>query len=174
MGVELSDPLSPFDQFEGSDKLQVMRQEDVRALIDDAGIRHMFETGRDDWSAVTFEALDRHVVIINDTHPRTRQHVTFMEEVFHVRLGHKPAALNRCPKTGIVARTFDKKIEQEAYFSAAAALVPYTALRELIEQGWKINQIAKHFGVSTELVGMRMKVTRQWGKYRKQSRASSL
>lgn len=51
----------------------------------------------------------------------------------------------------------DKQLETEAYHSAAAALVPFAALRELVERGRIRREIAAHYEVSEELVACRLK-----------------
>jgi len=99
---------------------------------------------------------------MNDTHALTRQHATLMEELFHIRLGHQPSRIGKCPVTGLVKREYDKRSEQEAYWSAAAALVPYAALRTMVENARMIESIAEHFEVSGDLVAFRLKVTKLW------------
>jgi len=59
-------------------------------------------------------------------------------------------------------REFKKLIEEEACWSAAAALVPYLPLRRMIDDGLLPDQIAAHFEVSVALVEFRLKVTKLW------------
>jgi hypothetical protein len=81
-----------------------------------------------------------------------------MEEFFHLRLGHRPSTIRYYATPGS-ARTFDRRIEDEAFGSGAAALVPYTALRELAETH-SPGDIARHFKVSVDLIFFRAKVTK--------------
>ena len=91
-----------------------------------------------------------------------------MEEICHVFLGHKPSRLSveRRDKHGrIIARDYNESIEEEAYGTGAAALVPYAALRRMVESGRSSREIARHFYVSQALVEYRIKVSRLWDTY---------
>jgi Zn-dependent peptidase ImmA (M78 family) len=57
----------------------------------------------------------------------------------------------------VIRRQFDRVIETEAYHSAAAALLPYSALKGIVTDGMAIRQIADHFEVSTDLASFRLK-----------------
>jgi hypothetical protein len=92
-----------------------------------------------------------------------------MEEVCHVFLGHQPSrlAIERRDKKGkIVARDYNGAIEEEAYSTGAAALVPYAGLKKFISQGKSSREIAKHVGVSRALVEFRIKISRLWDAYK--------
>ncbi|MCO5334959.1 MAG: ImmA/IrrE family metallo-endopeptidase, partial [Pyrinomonadaceae bacterium] len=62
-------------------------------------------------------------------------------------------------------RDYDHAIEEEAYSTGAAALVPYTGLRRMVFEGKTIRQIARHYGVSSALVEFRIKISRLWKEY---------
>jgi IrrE N-terminal-like domain len=138
-------------------------------LIDSAGFERivgsrcaneLFGPSRRKWSGfvVPIEGLD--LVVINNTHAITRQVATLTEELFHIRLGHKPSRIFLCPQTGLLRREYSPEVEHEAYWSAAAALVPYRALSEMFKSGATIESIAEHFCVSISLVQFRLNVTR--------------
>ena len=65
-----------------------------------------------------------------------------------------------------MARDYHAEIEEEAYATGAAALVPYTALRRFVERGRTSRDIARHFNVSRALVEYRIKVSRLWDTYK--------
>ncbi|HRH47055.1 MAG TPA: ImmA/IrrE family metallo-endopeptidase, partial [Pyrinomonadaceae bacterium] len=65
-----------------------------------------------------------------------------------------------------IAREYQADVEEEAYSVGAAALVPFSALRRMINQGKTSKEIARHFNVSRELVEYRMKVSRLWDDYK--------
>ncbi len=91
-----------------------------------------------------------------------------MEEVSHVFLGHKPSrlAIETVDKDGKVnARDYNHSIEEEAYGTGAAALIPYSALKRMVNEGKTIQQIAEHFRVSRALVEFRIKISRLWDLY---------
>jgi hypothetical protein len=110
------------------------------------------------------------LIILNPTHPANRHAATLMEEISHVFLGHKPSrlAIGRDDPSGKGrARDYNHDIEEEAYGTGAAALVPYAALKRFIEQGKTAQQIARHFRVSRALVEFRIKISRLWDDYAK-------
>lgn len=80
-----------------------------------------------------------------------------MEEFFHLWLDHKPTTL-RVFANGDSKRDFDRAKESEAYGSGAAALVPYKALRAMLEKGRPVRVIADHYLVSEQLVEFRIRV----------------
>jgi hypothetical protein len=65
----------------------------------------------------------------------------------------------------VIARDYNEAIEEEAYSTGAAALVPYTALKRMVESGKPIPEVARHFFVSRALVEYRIKVSRLWETY---------
>src|SRR3954470_13125629 len=84
------------------------------------------------WSAFAAPCSDGGVVVIfNEMHSMQRRRATLMEEFFHLRLGHPPSVI-RVFGDGNAKRTFQSSIEEEAYCSGAAALVPYKGLRSLL------------------------------------------
>ena len=92
-----------------------------------------------------------------------------MEEICHVFLGHKPSRLaieNRSKDGKVTARDYNHSIEEEAYSTGAAALVPFRALKQMIGNGKTIAEIARHFYVSRALVEYRIKVSRLWDEYK--------
>jgi len=99
------------------------------------------------------------LVLFNDSHSDERCRASLMEEYFHLRLGHPPVGLrilNGLPK----GRGKDPSIEQEAYSSGAAALLPFKGLRKQITRGRTVDKIAEHYVVSRDLVRYRAKVTK--------------
>ena len=121
--------------------------ESVRAII----------AANDQWSGAAIPTnpdLDgpAGLIIINDLQSPRRQRATIMEEICHLLLGHQPS---RIDQTG---RTYDHRIEEEAYAIGAATLLPFKPLREMVQAEQSIRTIANHFEVSTQLVNYRLKV----------------
>jgi hypothetical protein len=162
--------LDPF-QLAHFAKLLVLPFEQVTALSEESR-DHLLGEGRNSWSggAASMTLPDgRKLIILNPTHGRNRQNATLMEEICHVFLGHKPSrlAIKRYDKDGkIMARDYQAEIEEEAYGTGAAALVPYTALKRFVRQGRTSRDIARHFYVSRALVEYRIKVSRLWDTYK--------
>ena len=165
------DPLDPFELARFA-KLLVASFEQIEPLLSEEAKRHLVGAGKDLWSggAASQRLPDgSKLIILNPTHSRRRQHATLMEEICHVFLGHKPSrlAIENTNKDGkVIARDYNQSIEEEAYSTGAAALVPYTALKRMVKQGKTSLQIARHFRVSKPLVEYRIKVSRLWDTYK--------
>jgi hypothetical protein len=153
-------------------KLFVATFDMIEPLLSEETKAHLIGAGKDKWSggAASQTLPDgRRLIILNPTHGKNRQNATLMEEVCHVFFGHKPSrlAIKNTTKNGeTIARDYNEAIEEEAYSTGAAALVPYTALRRMVFSGKTINEIARHFNVSRALVEYRIKVSRLWDAYK--------
>lgn len=163
-------PLDPFSLARYA-KLLVVTFDQVAELSEEAR-KHLLGEARDKWSggAASHKLPDgSRLIILNPTHGKNRHNATLMEEISHVFLGHKPSRLaveNRDAQGNSIARDYNAEIEEEAYATGAAALVPYLGLKELIERGLTSAEIASHYRVSRALVEYRMKVSRLWESYK--------
>lgn len=162
--------LDPF-KLAGYANLLVVSFEMIADLSEDAR-KHLLGAGKEMWSggAASKKLPDgRKLIILNPTHGKNRHAATLMEEICHVFLGHKPSRLSieRKDKDGrIVARDYDHAIEEEAYSTGAAALVPYRGLKKMVAEGKTAAQIARHYGTSRALVEYRIKISRLWDSYK--------
>lgn len=169
--------LDPFELAKYANLL-VVTFEEIKGLSEEAR-RHLIGTGKDKWSggAASRKLPDgRKLIILNPTHGKNRHNATLMEEISHVFLGHKPSRLaieskNKEGKT--IARDYNADIEEEAYSTGAAALVPYSSLKKLVRDGKTAAQIARHFNVSRALVEYRIKISRLWDSYKENIFSSS-
>lgn len=152
-------------------KLLVIPLDQIDGLSEET-IAHLLGEGKDKWSGGAASRTlpnGQKLIILNPSHGKNRQNATLMEEVCHVFLGHKPSrlAIERRDKHGkIIARDYNHDIEEEAYATGAAALVPYTSLKKFVEQGKTSREIARHFYVSRALVEYRIKISRLWDVYK--------
>jgi len=164
-------PLDPFELARYA-KLLVVPYEEIEPSLTDETKKHLIGEGKDMWSggAASQPLPDGgKLIILNPTHGRNRHRATLMEEVCHVFLGHKPSrlAIKRKDKHGnLIARDYNADIEEEAYSTGAAALVPYLALKRYVEEGKTSAEIARHFGVSRALVEFRIKISKLWNRYK--------
>ena len=78
-----------------------------------------------------------------------------MEEIFHVRLGHRPDILTVVPVDGR-HRTYDASAENEAYGCAIASLVPFSGLQAMLARQTHIARIAEHFCVTVGVIEERI------------------
>ena len=168
-GLRPAAPLDPFRLAKFANLL-VVGFDQIEGLTSEAR-EHLLSSASEKWSggACSRPLLDgRRIVILNPNHGRMRTNATLMEEISHVFLGHQPSRLkvvaeNENGRT--ISRDYRKADEEAAYATGAAALVPYSALRQFVLEGQTSLQIAKHFRVSRELVEYRLKVTRLWKTY---------
>lgn len=153
-------------------KLFVASFDQIEPFLTDETKTHLLGEGQSSWSGGAASHTlpsGQKLIILNPTHSRSRQHATLMEEICHVFLGHKPSrlAIETRDKDGrINARDYNHSIEEEAYSTGAAALVPYTALKRMVTSGMTARQIARHFDVSKPLIEYRIKVSRLWDLYK--------
>src|SRR6266404_2208156 len=153
-------------------KLLVAPYDQIEPLLSVETKAHLIGDGKNSWSggAASQTLRDgRKLIILNPTHGRNRQNATLMEEISHVFLGHKPSRLaikTRDKNGNIIARDYNQAIEEEAYSTGAAALVPYTALKRMVLRGKSSAEIARHFYVSRALVEFRIKISRLWNEYK--------
>jgi hypothetical protein len=126
-------------------------------------VAHLRKDGRSRWSGLAIQMADGcELVLYNDSHPMSRIRATLMEEFFHIKLGHPRSAI-RLLASENGSRTYNEQIEQEAYGSGAAALVPYFGLKAMLVAGSYPSVIARAFQVSPDLISYRMKVTKLYG-----------
>ena len=110
---------------------------------------------RDDVAGVL--DIDKRQILVNDSDSAARQAFTTAHELGHY-LMHK-ALLADHPGMGILFRRpiggESDPYEKEANAFAAEVLVPLNFLKAYVDQ--PVDTLAKIFGVSTEVVGYRMK-----------------
>lgn len=162
--------LDPFELAQYANLL-VAKLEDIDGLSDETK-SHLLGDGKDMWSggAASHKLPDgRRLIILNPTHGKNRHNATLMEEICHVFLGHKPSRLaikNKNKQGEAIARDYNAEIEEEAYGTGAAALIPFTALKRMVNEGKTSAEIARHFNVSRALVEYRIKISRLWDLYK--------
>ena len=145
--------------------------EEIQGLSPET-LEQILNTAKDKWSggAASIKLPNgKKLVILNPTHAATRHKATLMEEISHVFLGHKPSRLaieGRDKQGNTLARDYNADIEEEAYATGAAALVPYGGLKRFVESGKTAAEIARHYNVSRPLVEYRIKVSRLWDTYK--------
>jgi len=161
--------LDPFELARFANLL-VVSLDQIQGITEET-LEHLLGKGKDAWSggaaSKTLPSGEK-LIILNPSHGKNRHHATLMEEICHVFLGHKPSRLaveTRNKDGKIIARDYNEAIEEEAYSTGTAALVPYTALRRMVTEGRTTREIARHFGVSQALVEFRIKVSRLWELY---------
>lgn len=164
-GLGPQDRLDPFAQQAVFDIVVV----DPRSLesLDAADHENLRDIDARTWSGSGQPLPDgRLLVLFNPNQTPERAAVTVMEEVAHAHFGHHPSTLVVEP-TGLVGRHYDAVAEDEAYWTAAAALLPSAVVARAVWNGVPVGALAAEYGVSAELVEFRIKTLRLWPWYRK-------
>jgi Zn-dependent peptidase ImmA (M78 family) len=103
----------------------------------------------------------RFLVLLHPNQTPERAAVTVMEEVAHAYFEHRPSRLVT-ERNGFARREYDKQIEQEAYWTAAAAMLPRLVVAHAVWRGQSAEDLATQYHVSVELAEFRIKVMRLW------------
>lgn len=113
----------------------------------------------DVWSALTVCHDGKYLVVLNSSHPKTREANTLMHELSHLIIGHKPARLDITSDGLMILSSYDKQHEEEANWLAAALLLPREALLHARRRGITNEEAAAHYGCSTQLYTFRIQTT---------------
>jgi hypothetical protein len=110
---------------------------------------------RDRFSAATVTDGSFRLIVYNETHSSARKANSLTHELAHIVLGHEPTPIT--DPTGL--RLWNREVEDEADWLAAALLVPRAGALALLIEGYGIAQGAEHYGVSAELYQWRVNQT---------------
>lgn len=139
----------------------VVSLDDIRNLSRES-YNHLVNVDASVWSGMSVPLAEgQFVVLLHPRQTRERANVTLAEEAVHVYLKHSPSQLIRNPD-GTVRRVYDEAVEREAYWTAAATLLPSKAVAQAVWHGCTVEAIASKYNVSIELVQFRIKVLRLW------------
>ncbi|MCB1784591.1 MAG: ImmA/IrrE family metallo-endopeptidase [Alphaproteobacteria bacterium] len=163
LGVKENDSLDALNiSIEGVD---VYVPEQVPNISRDC-LQYLKGKGKDEWSAMSVP-LDRDnhawAILRNNTHTIERQRVTFLEECWHIMLGHKLTKIAKIADA--YGRTYDSDEEHDAFFLASATMLPEKAITRSVEKQVSAEETAKKFGASPELVEYRIKRLGLWRQY---------
>lgn len=113
----------------------------------------------DSWSGVAIRSGEQTVIIVNSAHPVTRQANTLMHEWAHMELRHKPNRVDRSEGGLLLLSDYPAEFEEEADWLAASVLLPRAGLVNCKGRGMHNDDIARHYGVSSELANWRVRMT---------------
>lgn len=160
LGLGPDDPLDP--TLLQVDRVQVMTLEDIWPSTHPVRT-YLEEIAPQDWSAMS-APLDSEealwVVLLNHCQCRERQRVTLLEEFWHIMLGHHPTKVAKVG--GVYGRTYEAVEEHDAFYLAAASMLPADAIKQAVAKRLRVEVIAAHFGTSRELVEYRIKRLGLW------------
>lgn len=112
-----------------------------------------------DWSA--FAIPGANLIVYNANQTPERRRASILEEVAHLFLGHSPSTIENANRAGN-HRTFDNEVEQIAYWTGAAVLVPAQVLSRAIWKKVPLARIAEDRQASDQLVEFRAKTLGLW------------
>lgn len=167
LGLEDQNPVNPLIiKIEGVKILTIRQIEGIPPEF----VVHLEGPSAMTWSAMSVpldEEKDTWVIVRNEQHQLVRQHVSMLEEFWHILLGHK---LTKIAKVAdVYGRTFDENEEHDAFYLAAATLLPENVIRRAVKEKKDIKQLAKYYGTSPDLVEYRIKRLGLWREYRGKS-----
>ncbi len=114
------------------------------------------------WSGMGGTLPDgRLLVVLHPAQTAERANVTIMEEVAHAHLGHRPSLLVTQP-SGLKKRQYNQTDEDEAYWTAAAALLPRLVVAEAVWRGRSVEDLAAAYSASVECAQFRIKTLNLW------------
>lgn len=129
--------------------------------------KQLLRDGATEWSAMSVPLEeDRSIwtVLRNPQHTLERQRVTYLEECWHILLGHKLTKVARI--AGAYGRSYESTEEHDAFYLASASLLPAAQITQLVTEGSNAAKIAAQFGTSSELVEYRIKRLGLWRQYK--------
>jgi hypothetical protein len=122
------------------------------------------------WSAITVEASGHRVTVINPAHSESRRRNSLTHELAHVILNHKLADVGISEEGLLIQQTSDPEQEEEADWLSATLLVPRDLLAKAYFQDQSADSCASMFGVSSELVTWRLRMTGVLAQARRRTR----
>ena len=157
LGISLTDALKT-REFLRSEGIIVWEPKDIPG-VDPIHVHQLTIVDPDSWSGCTVKENGFVGVIINPTHPTTRQANTLMHEWSHIKLKHKPNRVDRSENGLLLLSDYPKEIEEEADWLAGTILAPREGLVALRKQGMNVENVAKNYGISKELTNWRLRMT---------------
>lgn len=139
-------------------------------LIEEKCRSFLLGPGSGEWSAMSVPRdLNEYTwaILRNDSHSVERQRVTYLEECWHIMLGHKLTKISRVGDA--YGRTYDSSEEHDAYYLASACLLPETDVKTLVKSGKSAEEIASQFGTSPALAEYRIKRLGLWRNYQRRT-----
>lgn len=123
------------------------------------------------WSAGSITVDGSLYVLPNPTHSEARSSPTLLEELVHDALGHPKSRL--IEQDGVVIRTCEHDVEDEAYCVATALLMPYRDLFNHLNAGLQLADLPVPAPVSDECRLFRVKRAGLWKLYSARLRQAS-
>ena len=133
--------------------------------LSDKSRKQLTQLGSGSWSAMSVPIGDGDswAILINEKNSIQRQRVSLLEELWHIIQGHQLTAISKVGD--YYGRAFETESEHDAYYLAAATLVPKEGLRKQVKAN-NVDVVAEHYGVSKDLIEYRIKRLGLWTEYK--------
>lgn len=112
-----------------------------------------------DFSGIVTMRGGRPVIVLNRNMSPERRNITLLEELCHLHYQHPVEEWDG------QGRQHTNAVESEAYQTAAAALLPAIVVAKAVYKNRAAADVAREYGVSTDLFEMRVKVLGLWRHY---------
>lgn len=147
-------------------KLEIITPSDVaNALPEDRVLLASVDVKT--WSGMGKTLPDgRLLVMLHPNQTVERANITVMEEVAHAHLGHRFSRLTT-QSNGLEKRQYNQTDEQEAYWTAAATLLPRLVVARTVWWEQPIESLISAYGVSKECIEFRIKILKLWKDYQR-------
>lgn len=153
LGLKHSDPLNPFELATYLE-IKIIPISNFHKHAPSA-IEHFQTKGRSEFSATTIFLGSQRLILHNDSHTAGRQSSNIAHELSHGLLQHPKTA----PLNDLGCRNWDKTIESEADWLAAALLISEEAALKLARENTPLRTAAKMYGVTEQMIRFRLNVT---------------
>lgn len=153
-GISPRDRLDP-KEFLQSLGLKVWTPAEIPG-VDPEHVKQLTIRDSDSWSGVTVREGDCVAIIVNSAHAGTRQASTLMHEWAHLELRHKPSRADRSAGGLLLLSDYPSELEDEANWLSACMLVPRDGLLFHCGRGLGADEVAVHYGVSSQLASWRI------------------
>lgn len=127
----------------------------LRVSEKNSHLRLLLTKESDSFSAITLFFGPRRIIVHNESHARTRQANDIVHEISHCLLEHPPLPVTDAHG----CRYWNETVEDEANWLSGTLLVPRTGAIALARNGNSVEEIASHYGVSTQLCRWRICTT---------------
>lgn len=153
LGLKFADPLNPFELATYLEiKIIPISHFHEHAPL---AIEHFQTKGQSEFSAATIFLGSQRLILHNDSHTVGRQSSNIAHELSHGLLHHPKTA----PLNDLGCRNWDKSIESEADWLAAALLISEEAALKLARENISLRAAAKIYGVTEQMIRFRLNVT---------------
>lgn len=136
-----------------------VRNPDQITGVPSADIEQLLGAGREEWSGFTLRIGTRHLVVMNSAQSARRQNSVLMHELSHIMLGHQLGSAMFTESGDFVPSTYDQDQEDEAAWLGGTLLLPRPALMWMRYRGLSDEDASTHFGVSSDLLRWRIRMT---------------